>query len=99
MPPSVSLADVIAWWRGKADDLAGVGAAARSTAGEERDDDGEEGDDEPWGYGDGRDSYASPRRNSAREGPGGGAAGLRRTVGKMDGWFRNIAEQSEGGEG
>lgn len=95
MPPSVSLADVIAWWRGKADDLAGVGGRATSTAGEE----GEEGDDEPWGYGDGRDSYASPRRKEAREGPGGGAAGLRATVGKMDGWFRNIAEQSEGGEG
>ena len=85
----MSLADVIAWWRGKAEDLAGVGAGGG---------DGEEGDDEPWGYGDGRDSYASPRRNAAREG-GGGRAGLRRTVGKMGGWFRNIAEHSEGGEG
>ena len=91
----MSLADVIAWWRGKAEDLAGVGAGGVDGG---EGDDGEEGDDEPWGYGDGRDSYASPRKNAAREG-GGGRAGLRRTVGKMDGWFRNIAEQSEGGEG
>ena len=96
----MTLADVIAWWRGKADDLAGGtagGAAGGTTAGEEDGD--EDGDDEPWGYGDGRDSYASPRRNAAKTEGGGGRAGLRRTVGKMDGWFRNIAEQSEGEEG
>ena len=56
-----------------------------------------EGDDEPWGYGDGRDSYRSPRRPSGEAGSDESreAARLRRAVGGMGGWFRNIAKQAE----
>ena len=91
---SSPLEDLLGWWRGKSGELVGEDGAGSSSDGGE--DEGE-GDDEPWGYGDGRDSYRSPRRPSGEAGSDESreAARLRRTVGGMGGWFRNIAKQAE----
>ena len=88
------LEDLLGWWRGKSGELVGEDGAGSSSDGGE--DEGE-GDDEPWGYGDGRDSYRSPRRPSGEAGSDESreAARLRRAVGGMGGWFRNIAKQAE----
>ena len=88
------LEDLLGWWRGKSGELVGEDGAGSSSDGGE--DEGE-GDDEPWGYGDGRDSYRSPRRPSGEAGSNESreAARLRRAVGGMGGWFRNIAKQAE----
>ena len=85
---------MLGWWRGKSGELVGEDGAGSSSDGGE--DEGE-GDDEPWGYGDGRDSYRSPRRPSGEAGSNESreAARLRRAVGGMGGWFRNIAKQAE----
>jgi hypothetical protein len=91
---SSPLEDLLGWWRGKSGELVGEDGAGSSSDGGE--DEGE-GDDEPWGYGDGRDSYRSPRRPSGEAGSDESreAARLRRAVGGMGGWFRNIAKQAE----
>jgi len=91
---SSPLEDLLGWWRGKSGELVGEDGAGSSSDGGE--DEGE-GDDEPWGYGDGRDSYRSPRRPSGEAGSDESrkAVRLRRAVGGMGGWFRNIAKQAE----